>query len=186
MARRSLGAVLAAAMLTVALGAQAVLGVSVHNVTGKVGAWSALDDPGAKCIYSSKTGRLRAISVRPPTFVNGAHSDMTWVGWRFQVVEPVEFERGRLIYKSRTWKAQASDSVSADAFARAKWYLPKGMKSAGGYHVYPIIVWYAPGSKVAVEGKAFLGYDHYRLKKGSKQYRGFGYCSDRYGGTPSL
>ena len=76
-ARRSLGAVLAAAMLTVALGAQAVLGVSVHNVTGKVGAWSALDDPGAKCIF-------------------------------------------------------------------------------------------------------------YRLKKGSKQYRGFGYCTDRYGGTPSL
>jgi hypothetical protein len=185
MSGRSLGAGLITAALAVALAAQPVLGVSLHKVTGKVGEWSAFESaekPSVTCVYSRDTNRLIKIRVKPPTLVKGAYKRLTWVGWRFQIVEPVEFEWGRPIFKSRVWKDEASRSVAADDFRPRTWYRPAGTSAPDGYHVYPIILWYEPGSKKTVEGRVVLGYEEYRIKKGSQHYHRFGTCPDFYGG----
>lgn len=130
--------------------------------TGTVGAVASPGSPEAVCRYNAG-GTLKSITIKAP-IVHGSHDQLTTVGWKYEIRRGVPSRRGELIYRSRTWKAQASTTV-ASAFDKKTYYILRDQPGTTLYYLRIVILWYAPGSSTTVEGRGRVGYDDYRLKR---------------------
>jgi hypothetical protein len=149
--------------LSILAGPASALSWSGDPFSGRVGAIAGPSRPEAICRYN-EAGTLKSITIKAP-IVHGSHGELTTVGWYYEIRRGVEFRRGELIYRSHTWKTQASTSV-ASAFGRKNYYILRDQPGTTVYYLRIIILWYAPGSAATVEGRAAgLLYDAYLLKR---------------------
>ena len=130
--------------------------------TGTVGAVAGPVRPEAICRYNA-AGSLKSITIKAP-IVHGSHDELTSVGWQYEIRRGVPFHRGELIYRSHTWKTQASTTV-ASAFDKKTYYVLRDQPGTTLYYLRIVILWYAPGSATTVEGRGVVGYDGYLLKR---------------------
>jgi hypothetical protein len=163
---RLVPAVALAALLVV--GASPVLGFSSVTQTGTYGDWGVEDNAqvgqeGARCYYNNGTGSgslLERVRVRPPT-IWGAHSKMTWVGWRFKILRSTDNGVSyQPIYTSSIWKDKANLTTNADGFTFKNWY-PAHALAPARIRVQVTLFWYKPGTKTKVQGKAVGQDDNY-------------------------
>jgi hypothetical protein len=154
----------AAALLATSIlaGPVAAMWWGSNAFTGTVGAIAGPSRPEAICRYNAG-GSLKSITIKAP-IVHGSHDELTSVGWRYEIRRGVSFHRGELIYRSHTWKTQASTTV-ASAFDKKTYYILRDQPGTTLYYLRIVILWYAPGSATTVEGRGVVGYDEYRLKR---------------------
>ena len=176
MFRRKFSASLAVAVLAVVFAAQPAAASVVHHESGIRGEWQTYDNPGLVCVYAVDTGKLAKIKVRPPTYMYGSHTNLTWVGYRFRV--RVQNGDLRVVYKSPIQYRQASKTIAADPFRWRIWLAPAQVDPEG-YWVQVHGIWYEPGSKTTGEGLAIHSYMHSRHRIGTQSY-GTSYCSANY------
>jgi len=153
-----LGAVVASAL---ALLAPSAMAFSSIVQSGIVGDWGVLDNAqvgqeGARCFYAND-GHGNSIVTRVrvgPAEMTGAHTNLTWVGWRFKILRSTD--NGvtyNTAFTSPVWKDRASSTVYADGFVPESWY-PAAPKVEARIRVQVIMFWYKPGTKSTIEGKA--------------------------------
>ena len=102
----------------------AALSWGANAFTGKVGAIAGPTRPEAVCRYNG-SGSLKSITIKAP-IVHGSHDELTTVGWTYEIRRGVPFHRGDLIYRSKTFKTQASETV-ASAFGKKTYYILRDM-----------------------------------------------------------
>jgi hypothetical protein len=129
---------------------------------GTVGALAGPTRPEAVCHYNGG-GSLKSITIKAP-IVWGSHDELTTVGWTYEIRRGVPFHRGELIYRSKTFKTQASKTV-ASTFAMKNYYILRDVPGTTLYYLRLVITWYAPGSTTTVEGRGVVLYDGYKLKR---------------------
>ena len=140
----------------------AALSWGANAFTGKVGAIAGPTRPEAVCRYNG-SGSLKSITIKAP-IVWGSHDELTTVGWTYEIRRGVPFHRGDLIYRSKTFKTQASETV-ASAFGKKTYYILRDMPDTTLLYLRLVITWYAPGSATTVEGRGVVLYDDYKLKR---------------------
>lgn len=170
MIKRRIGALLAAMIgLSLAASPAAALSWNANAFTGTVGVVEGPGIPETVCRYHS-SGELNSITIKAP-IVYGSHDQFTAVGWRYEVRLGVPFHRGDLVYRSRTWKTNASKTIPSD-FAKKRFYLTQHGSDTTLYYLRVVLFWYAPASSTAVEGRGVVTYDHYNLKWGPQSRSG--------------
>ena len=140
--------------------------------TGIVGEIASPGMPEAVCRYDANAV-LNSITIKAP-IIYGSHDQWSTVGWRYQIREGVLFHRGPLVYASKTWKGEASRSVSSD-LATKRFYVTKDMPGTTLYYLRIVILWYEPGSATTVEGRGVVLYD-YKLKMGTQSREGLNHA----------
>ena len=155
---------LAGALIGVVLtsGPAAAMWWGADAFKGTTGAVAGPSRPEAICRYNG-AGTLKSITIKAP-IVRGSHDEVTTVGWKYEIRRGTRFRRGELIYRSHTWKTQASKTV-AGAFDTKTYYILRDQPGTTLYYLRIVILWYAPGSATTVEGRGVVGYDGYRLKR---------------------
>lgn len=168
-------------LLAVALSAGPAFADTVISRTGLRGTWALQDTqrrPGATCAYNIY-GDLSQIRIKPPT-VKSSHAAATWVGWKYQILR-----RGssgwRVIEVSNVQKDMATSSAAADGFTWRTWEdLGVDPPANARYKVRIVILFYAPGSSMTVEGKVVVEDDWYKetYPSWSHPYKHAEYCSN--------
>jgi hypothetical protein len=179
---RRLVVVVTIALTTLALSAPgaAALGWNVGAFTGRIGQFEGPEAAEVVCRYDD-AGHLRSITIHPLKMW-GSHKTRSTVGWRYQLREAVEFQRGGLIYLSGTQKDRATRTVAADEFTKQRFFLTRDTSGSSAYYVRPVMFWYEPGSDTVVEGRGVVLYDRY-VKKLGTEVRSANACTYEFADT---
>ncbi len=172
---------LVAVLFALVMGASPALAKTEISHTGTRGNWSLKDThrkPGVTCDYSIY-GDLYQIKAKAPK-VFGSHAGQTWVGWKYKIMRSTG-SRWHVIDRSDVQKDMASRTAAADGFSRRVWDgFGVDPPANARYKVRLVILFYAPGSTTAVEGKVVVEDDWYKetYPTWAHPYKHADYCSD--------
>lgn len=156
-------------VVLVALAVQPVLGLGYNggDLTGNYGEFRGPNRAEVVCWYNAQ-GRLRSMTVKPLTLW-GAYDAEQLVGWRFKI-RTVDGGHA-LIYASPIQKDMASKTLATDSFSKQVYRVrDNGEAGTVAYYVRPIGLWYVPGTRRTIDGKARLLYDRYLVKRGTQSH----------------
>lgn len=166
------------AVMAMLLAVSPALADTELGYTGKVGDRYLQD--GVICDYDD-SDYFVSITVPPPNMWarnTTAGVDSRKVGWRFFVMQYLDGAPGSTVfYKSRRWKATATDVTKAPFTAKTV-SLSVPFSNTTQYTVVAKLFWYAKNGRTVI-GTATRQYDLYKERNGTGMYD-VGVCLGRF------